>query len=140
MQRSERLLPRSDAEAAAAVHAALTTDGVSFLLGAKVEEVVTHEGAGGGAGARMSVRVTQAGAARVLPCDALLVATGRRPNVEELGLERAGVEYSAEGVVINATLQTSNPDVYALGDAVAGIGRFTHLSGEMAKVSCLLPL
>merc|ERR1712232_312703 len=51
-------------------------------------------------------------------CDCFLVATGRVPNVEGLGLEAAGVEYKAGlGVKVNDDLSTTNPDVYALGDA-----------------------
>ena len=103
VQRGARLLPRSDADAAAAVHAALTADGVAFELGVQVEEVTTLEGG------RMRVRVARGGCGgggggggggevRELECDVLLVATGRRPNVEGLGLEEAGVAYSADGV------------------------------------------
>ncbi len=104
VQRGHRLLPRSDADAASAVHAALSEDGVSFLLGATVEEVATEagglmrvrvaqsggggggEGEGGAAGEKEAVATTT-----TLECEALLVATGRRPNVEGLGLEAAGV-------------------------------------------------
>ena len=103
VQRGARLLPRSDADAAAAVHAALTADGVAFELGVQVEKVTTLEGG------RMCVRVARGGGGgggggevRELECDVLLVATGRRPNVEGLGLEEAGVAYSADGVQAQA--------------------------------------
>ena len=63
----------------------------------------------------------------------LLVATGRRPNVEGIGLEAAGVEYNRFGVTINDTLQTSNPNIYAVGD-VATKYQFTHVAGTMAQM------
>jgi len=61
----------------------------------------------------------------------LLVATGRAPVVEGLGLDRAGIEYSRGGIVVNAALRTTNKAVYAIGD-VAGQGQFTHLANHHA--------
>ena len=64
------------------------------------------------------------------------MATGRVPNVSDLGLEAAGISYSPEaGVRIDARGCTSNPSVYAIGDCAAGVPRFTHVSGEMAKLA-----
>ena len=57
------------------------------------------------------------------------------PNVEGLGLEAAGVKVNADGVITNDLLQTANPNVYAVGDCVAGVPRLTHMSGEMAKMA-----
>lgn len=73
---------------------------------------------------------------RSLECECLLVATGRVANVENLGLEEAGVEYKAgEGIQVNDLAQTvGNPNIYAVGDCVAGVPRLTHVSGEMAKL------
>jgi pyruvate/2-oxoglutarate dehydrogenase complex dihydrolipoamide dehydrogenase (E3) component len=71
-----------------------------------------------------------------LECEALLVATGRTPCTEDLGLEAAGVEHTPkQGVTVNSLLATSNPNVYAIGDCVAGAPRLTHMSGEMAKAA-----
>lgn len=71
-----------------------------------------------------------------LECECLLVATGRIANVEDLGLEEAGVDYElGKGVVVNDLAQSvSNENVYAVGDCVAGVPRLTHMSGEMAKI------
>lgn len=71
-----------------------------------------------------------------LECECLLVATGRIANVENLGLEQAGVEYElGKGIIINDRAESiSNPNVYAVGDCVAGVPRLTHVSGEMAKL------
>jgi len=63
------------------------------------------------------------------------VATGRTPNVHGLGLEAAGVRYTSEhGIEIDDLAATSNPHVYAVGDCAAGVPRFTHMAGEMAKL------
>jgi pyruvate/2-oxoglutarate dehydrogenase complex dihydrolipoamide dehydrogenase (E3) component len=53
------------------------------------------------------------------------------PNVDNLGLEAAGVEFTRRGVTVSDTLQTSNPDIYAVGD-VCSMYQFTHVAGTMA--------
>lgn len=63
----------------------------------------------------------------------LLVATGRRPTVEGLGLERAGIRCSAAGIAVDHRLRTSNPRVYAIGDCTGG-PQFTHLAGWQAGI------
>jgi pyruvate/2-oxoglutarate dehydrogenase complex dihydrolipoamide dehydrogenase (E3) component len=66
--------------------------------------------------------------------DALLVATGRKPNVVGLGLEEAGVEYDERmGVKVDDNLRTSNPNIFAVGD-VASKYQFTHMSDFMARI------
>jgi pyruvate/2-oxoglutarate dehydrogenase complex dihydrolipoamide dehydrogenase (E3) component len=69
-------------------------------------------------------------------CECLLVAMGRLPNVEDLGLEAAGVEYQVgRGIIINDRAQSvGNPNIYAVGDCAADVPRLTHVSGEMAKL------
>ena len=70
---------------------------------------------------------------RTLVVDAILVATGRKPNVEDLGLENAGVTVSSQGVVVNDFLRTANPQILAAGD-VATAYRFTHMADAMARI------
>jgi len=71
-----------------------------------------------------------------LECECLLVATGRSPNVEGMGLEAANVDYDPKrGILIDDNARSpGNPNVYAVGDCCAGVPRLTHVSGEMAKV------
>lgn len=71
---------------------------------------------------------TGEGPTRVMEADVVLVAAGRRPNVEGLGLEAAGVEYSPKGITTNARMKTNIPHIYACGD-VNGIMPFTHVAG-----------
>lgn len=126
IQRSGRLLTRDDADMAAVVHAALTAEGVRLHLGAELARVRPE---GGGA----EVEFTQAGQARSVSGDALLVALGRTPNVEGLGLEAAGVAFSARGIEVDARLRTSRKHIFACGD-VTGAWQFTHAAGYEAGV------
>jgi pyruvate/2-oxoglutarate dehydrogenase complex dihydrolipoamide dehydrogenase (E3) component len=64
--------------------------------------------------------------------DQLLIAVGRAPNVEGLGLENAGIEYSKKGVAINDTFQTTNRNIYAAGD-ICSPYQFTHAADFMAR-------
>lgn len=76
-----------------------------------------------------------------LVVDALLLATGRHPNVDGLGLEKAGVAYSRAGVGVDGNLRTSQEHVYAAGDCTGGY-QFTHYAGwqaAMAVRNALLP-
>lgn len=73
--------------------------------------------------------------------DMLLVAVGRTPNVDTLDLEKAGVEYSKQGISVNAQLQTNVPHIYAVGDVTTG-PKFTHYAGFQGSVAgrnALLP-
>ena len=134
--RSNRVCGRNDPDAAAAIKAALERDGVTFRMGWSTREVAKRDdgtivlrGDPGGEGGT-ATELDE------LECDALLVATGRVPNVGDLGLEAAGVEYdTAAGVKIDELLRTTNPDVFAVGDCAAGVPRFTHVAGEMAKMA-----
>lgn len=72
-----------------------------------------------------------------LECECLLIATGRVPNVENLGLKECNVEYNIQkgGILINDYGQSiSNSNIYAVGDCVANMPRLTHVAGEMAKL------
>jgi len=74
-------------------------------------------------------------------CDAILVAAGRTPNIEDLDLEAAGVAFTKTGVTVNEYLQTSQPHIYAAGD-VAGPYLFTHVADSHARTvvrNILLP-
>jgi len=63
----------------------------------------------------------------------VLVAAGRRPNLERLDLHAAGIEHSAQGIVVDRRLRTSNRKVYAIGDVAGGL-QFTHVAGYHAGI------
>jgi pyruvate/2-oxoglutarate dehydrogenase complex dihydrolipoamide dehydrogenase (E3) component len=128
LEADAHLLPREDAEAAAIVHQSLCRDGVQVTVGAKIAEVATR-------GALKIVRYTDpAGAPGEAVVDTLLVATGRVPNVEGLGLEEAGVTYDRRlGVQVDARLRTTNPRIFAAGD-VCSRYQFTHAADALARL------
>lgn len=118
------VLQREEAAAREVLAEALARDGVQVLMGAELERV--DDGV-------LSVRLAS-GQVQQMEADTILVAAGRRPNVRDLGLEEAGVEYDArQGVLVNEFLQTSNPKVYAAGD-VATPFQFTHMADAMARI------
>jgi pyruvate/2-oxoglutarate dehydrogenase complex dihydrolipoamide dehydrogenase (E3) component len=126
--RDHKVLPKEDADAAALVHASMVRDGVRFVFGAKYLRV---ESAGGQP--PVTVVVERDGQEEPHEFDALLVATGRKPNVTGLGLDLAGIRFDPRsGVDVNDKLQTSNPNVFAVGD-VASRYQFTHMADFMAR-------
>jgi pyruvate/2-oxoglutarate dehydrogenase complex dihydrolipoamide dehydrogenase (E3) component len=85
-------------------------------------------------GDRRVVTATAKGVAFSLEAEAVLVATGRLPNVESLHLEAAGVATNRRGIVTDAHMRTSTPHVWAIGD-VAGKYQFTHVAGEQGWIA-----
>lgn len=128
------LLPDADPELVAVLRAALDGDGVRTLTGARVERLYRD-------GARRCATVVLPDGEEEIEFDALFVATGRRPNVDGLGLEAAGVALDAAGgIAVDGTLRTSNPRVYAAGDVIGG-HQFTHVAAyeaTLAMVNALL--
>ena len=114
-------LPREDGEIAQAVLRRLEKLGVRVILSAKVQRVAEGEGC-----AQVLVE-TEAGPQN-LPAEAVLLATGRRPNPAELRPELAGVALTDRGAVrVDAHLRTTAPRVWALGDVAGGL-QFTYIS------------
>lgn len=127
------VLPREDPEAGAVIEEALERDGVRLALGVQIDEVA-------GDGAATIVRYSRGGEenwpgrSAEARCDALVVAAGRAPNVEGLGLEAAGVEYTRKGIAVDDRLQTTNKRIYAAGD-VASPYQFTHVADALARIA-----
>jgi pyruvate/2-oxoglutarate dehydrogenase complex dihydrolipoamide dehydrogenase (E3) component len=122
LESSSRLLSHDDPDAAAVVAGALERDGVKLVFGASVERV---ERAGG--------EVTLRWRGGAVTGTHLLIATGRAPNVENAGLEAAGVRFGDKGVTVDEHMRTSNPRIYAIGD-VASKYRFTHVADAQARM------
>lgn len=121
-----RLLPRDDADAAAVVAAALAADGVTLRHEAKITRV-SHDGHG------FAIHATVHGVEQVVEADRLLVATGRTPNVDGLGLEAAGVAFTRQGITVDDRLRTSNARVFAIGDVSSAL-QFTHVADAQARL------
>ena len=126
VEAAEGVLPREDADAARVVQSSLEHDGVRVLCCGKKLQLHCVEGGR----KRMTVEAGSRGYDEVV--DQLVVAVGRAPNVEGLGLEQAGIEYSNKGIVVNDRQQTSNPNIFAAGD-ICSPYQFTHAADFMAR-------
>jgi pyruvate/2-oxoglutarate dehydrogenase complex dihydrolipoamide dehydrogenase (E3) component len=122
----DRLLQRDDPLAVRVLAEQFRRDGIKIWLGAPVREI---DGDGG-----VRLHLNDAAGTR-LDADALIVATGRRPNIDTLDLARAGVEVTAEGVEVDDRLRTSNPRIFAAGDVCSGALKFTHAADAMARIA-----
>jgi pyruvate/2-oxoglutarate dehydrogenase complex dihydrolipoamide dehydrogenase (E3) component len=107
-------LPDEDPELAALVVDRLRAEGVRIRTGVKIASVARRRG-----GIRLTVVDPTEGEVAV-DGSHLLLATGRTPDVEGLGLSAAGIAHNRDGIVVDRGLRTSNRRVYAIGDAVAG--------------------
>lgn len=126
--RNPRLLPREEPELSDRLLAAMRADGVQVHLAQTVTEVWPVSGLG-----PQRVRVV-AGNLEVNAA-AVLIATGRTPNTQSLGLDRFGIPVTAAGVTVDARSRTLVPSIYAVGDVTAGRGRFTHTAAYDAAMA-----
>ncbi|MDF1562907.1 MAG: FAD-dependent oxidoreductase [Deltaproteobacteria bacterium] len=120
------LLPEEEPELRERLREALAVDGVELHGGGDDAALEVDE-----RGARL--RLGAGGEGRVLEVDALLLATGRTPNVEALDLEAAGVARGPAGVRVDDHLRTTNPRIYAAGDVCTAV-RTTHGADAMARI------
>jgi len=128
LQRADRLLPKEDPAASELLRARLVAEAVTVHTNATVDAVAARDGA-------TVVSARAEGVAHQVPCDKLLVAVGRAPNVEGLGLDAAGIHYDARaGVSVDKYLRTSNPRVYAAGDVIGGY-YFAHAAALHARTA-----
>ena len=121
IQRDARLIPREDEDVSQAIRDILEEEGIRVLTGADVTRVENRDG-------KVALRVAMTDEVMEVVGSHLLVATGRRPNTDDLGLERAGVETDARGYIkVDGQLRTNMPGIWAMGDC-NGRGAFTHTS------------
>jgi pyruvate/2-oxoglutarate dehydrogenase complex dihydrolipoamide dehydrogenase (E3) component len=123
VERLPELLPHEDPEITALLRQRLAGDGIQILTSTAVQRV-SSEG--------QAIHVECDGGRR-LQADKLLVATGRKPGVDSLGLEAAGVDYDARGVKVDRRLRTSQKHIFACGD-VCGPYQFTHMAEYQAGI------
>jgi pyruvate/2-oxoglutarate dehydrogenase complex dihydrolipoamide dehydrogenase (E3) component len=119
-------LAGADPESAAVVLDALAREGITLRTGVEIAKV-------GRAIARVQVIIATAGGVETIEGSHLLLTTGRRPNVDDLNLEAAGIRTTAAGMVLDKSLRTTNKHVYAVGDATGG-PNFTHVAHYHAGV------
>jgi pyruvate/2-oxoglutarate dehydrogenase complex dihydrolipoamide dehydrogenase (E3) component len=127
LHKYDRLMNREDADAAQLVQQVFVREGIHLILAAKPIQVLKTEGG-------KLVRYESAGQPGEIEVDEILAGAGRAPNVENLGLEEAGVKYDQrEGVVVNDRLQTTNRRIYAAGDVCLKY-KFTHMADATARI------
>ena len=128
IHRHDRLLSREDDDVTEALAGLFKDEGIDTVLNARVKRI------SGKSGDSVAVTFEQNGREKVLVGTHLLVATGRRPNTENLGLELAGIELTDRGYLkVNERLETTAPGVWAIGE-VAGSPQFTHVSVDDFRV------
>jgi pyruvate/2-oxoglutarate dehydrogenase complex dihydrolipoamide dehydrogenase (E3) component len=119
-----RPLAKDDPECAAIVLDRLTREGVTIRAGVKIVRVRPQ-------GGKIQVVLAKAGGEETIDGSHLLVATGRRPNVDGLDLDAAGIKHASGGIVVDQRLRTTNRRVYAVGDVTGG-PQFTHVANYHA--------
>lgn len=119
-------LGKDDPELTAIVLKQLRSEGIDIRAGVRIERVEKS---------RTGVRavITEDGKEHTIEASHMLVAAGRRPNVDGLGLEEAGIEYERTGITVNGGLKTTNKRVYAIGDVSGGL-QFTHMANYHAGI------
>ena len=119
-QIEDKLIPREDRDIAEVIQKAFEDKGVRFEMNVQTEEIEN-------AGNEAVVHYKKDGTAMTAGADAVLIATGRKPNTDSLNLEAAGVEKTPRGAVkVDEKLRTSAPNIWAMGDVAGGL-QFTYV-------------
>ena len=121
------VVPNEDADVSAALRKILVQQGVAVRDGTRIESIAEREG---------GLRVSLARDDETFEVDAthVLMATGRRANALNLGLDRLGVTHSAQGIPVDSAMRTNRPDVYAIGD-VTGQRLLAHVASHQGVVA-----
>ncbi len=123
VERLPNLLPREDPEITDVLQACLGAEGIDIHTSTSVEGVHANRG----------VKLIECSGGLTLEADAILVAAGRQPNVDKLGLDAAGVEVTDKGITVDRRQRTSQKHIYAVGD-VCGPYPFTHMAEYQAGI------
>jgi len=132
----DRILSREDPELTDILSERLQEEGVKILTRAKAIRFARED-----KGVALTVQDAD-GDSRILRAESVLIAVGRRPNVNGLKLENAGVEFTSRGIKVDATLKTTCANIYAAGD-VAGPYQFSHAAeyqATIATMNAVLPI
>jgi pyruvate/2-oxoglutarate dehydrogenase complex dihydrolipoamide dehydrogenase (E3) component len=125
----DEIAPHTDQPAARELREALTDEGISIILGCFVTKVAGRHGAH-----LATIVPREGGMEQELEFDRLLLASGRRPNIEELNLEAVGVETYQLGIVVDERMRTTAPGIWAAGD-VNGRALFTPAAQYEARIA-----
>jgi pyruvate/2-oxoglutarate dehydrogenase complex dihydrolipoamide dehydrogenase (E3) component len=120
-----RMLPKDDADAVAVIRCSLAAEGIRLLENVNIVRVEKRA-------QRVAVLLADDGEPAIEGSH-LFIATGRKPNIENLGLEAGGIHFNHNGIEVDSRLRTSNWRVYAAGDVI-GSYQFTHLANYHAGI------
>jgi len=123
-----KALGKDDPELAEVALKNLRSEGLDIREGARIERIERRDSAGG-----VRVLIQDGSQAEIVEGSHILVATGRKPNLQELNLDAAGIKHDKRGIKVNGGLVTSNRRVFAIGDVVGGL-QFTHMANYHAGV------
>jgi len=126
VETTECILPREDEDVSCYVHELLAEEGIEFIVNARVTKLEQN-------GSVIKLTAEKDGQTQTIESESLLVSTGRKANVDGLGLEEAGVEYDRT-IQVNKKMQTSQKHIYAVGDVTGGY-QFTHVASYEAVVA-----
>jgi dihydrolipoamide dehydrogenase len=129
-----QILPSEDGEVAAALEKSLKRYKIQILTKSQVKEIGEAEGG------KLLVRaLTAEGEEKSFEAEVVLMAVGRKPNLEDLGLEEAGVKSSKKGIEVNSRMETNVPGVYAIGDVTGQwlLAHFAFAQGEVAAENAM---
>ena len=121
VEHADRIIAHEDSDVSSELRKILEDEGIRFVMGASANRVAKRED-------RLQLDLEAAGRRSTIEGTHLLIATGRRPNTDDLGVEHAGLALDDHGYIeVNGRLETNVPGVWALGD-VKGGPAFTHIS------------
>ncbi len=123
---SNKMAALRDPEEIAVIRGALEADGVTFYLNSSTKNIAR-------AGDEKVITFEYEGETMTVAADEILLAAGRRPNIEGLNFEAAGVAYNKRGVEVNDRMQTTNPRIYGAGDIAIPM-QFTHTADATARI------
>jgi pyruvate/2-oxoglutarate dehydrogenase complex dihydrolipoamide dehydrogenase (E3) component len=126
--RGDSILPQEDPELVKRLKEILVSEGIELYLNTSVQAAYLQKSN------KYLDCVHDSGDKFSLFGDEILVALGRRPNVEGLGLENAAIEYTEEGILVNKKLRTSQKHIYALGDVIHSPYKLTHAAEYQASI------
>jgi pyruvate/2-oxoglutarate dehydrogenase complex dihydrolipoamide dehydrogenase (E3) component len=121
-----KALAKDDPELTALVLQKLRGEGVVILENAKIESIK-------GGPSKIAATISIDGATEAIEGTHILVAAGRKPNIADLGLDAAGIEFDKKGVKVSPGLVTTNASVFAIGDVAGGL-QFTHVANDHAGI------
>jgi pyruvate/2-oxoglutarate dehydrogenase complex dihydrolipoamide dehydrogenase (E3) component len=128
VEQAPQLAPREDSDVAHALMQRFAEEGIDVMVNARALDV------DGRSGAHVRLRVSTADGTQTIKGSDILVAAGRMPNTQGIGLDTAGIALDAHGYIkVNERLETTAPDVWAMGDC-AGSPQFTHVAFDDFRI------